>query len=327
MRQSFDRVVRTRPPAKLNLFLELLGKRADGYHEIDTVMVPVDLHDELSIRRVTTPGVRLRAAWQPTEQSFAERLGVAEQPERREQLLHIPTDEGNLVVRALLRMQQSFQADAGFDVELLKRIPAGAGLGGASSDAAAALLCAAELLGLDADEPQLMNIAGEIGSDVPFFLGKCGPINAARARGRGERLESVQLADPLSVVIVYPDQSLSTAEVYANSRVPLQPLDATQMIAAMETGSSDEVAAALHNRLTEPAQKIAARIHEILGLLWQSGAKGCQLTGSGSACFAITESIEAAEAIAAQLRGALEPGAIIMTARTTEVPPSIEMEQ
>jgi len=319
-----NRIARTRPPAKLNLFLELSGKRPDGYHEIDTVMVPIDWCDELTVRRRDRPGVEVRSRWLPSESIVAGRLGISDDPARREEILGLPSGGANLVHRALERVCQRFDAAAGFSAELRKRIPLGAGLGGASSDAAAALRCAALLLGIPADRPALTELAAELGSDVPFFLGLSGrPVAAARARGRGERLDAVRRTPELFFVVAYPAQSLSTAAVYAESRLPQSPNGSEEMIIALDGGSPANVAACLSNRLADPARRRSPRIAKILDGLAQCGLMAGQVTGSGSACFAIAATAERAKVAAATLRGRLQPGALVTPARAIHVPPGI----
>ncbi len=162
-------LARTFPPAKLNLFLELLGRREDGFHEIDTVMVPIDWRDELQVRVTDRDEIRLQVEWRPSIEAIADQLGIELGSEAAATLLSLPTDNTNLVCRALDRFRQTFGTPGGFEAKLLKQIPAGAGMGGASSDAASALRCAAKLHGLALDDPQLTALAAEIGSDVPFL--------------------------------------------------------------------------------------------------------------------------------------------------------------
>ncbi len=289
-------------------------------------MIPIDWRDELTIRAADSPGIRLRTDWLPSEAAIAGQLGVAGHPDRRAALLKIPNDDANLVHRSLKWFGERFGIAGGFDVELLKRIPAGAGLGGASSDAAAALRSAATLFGIAPSDPAVRAIAAELGSDVPFFLGEGSvPVPAARALGRGERLEPLRSAVPLHVVVVFPDESLSTGSVYAQSQVPERPRTAAALIDALSRGSVAEVVAAMHNRLAAPAQKISPRVNEILTELSQSGLMGGLMTGSGSACFAIAGSGAQAETTAKGLSRKLTPGAIVVATQSVVVPPEIEI--
>ncbi|MGI9470456.1 MAG: 4-(cytidine 5'-diphospho)-2-C-methyl-D-erythritol kinase [Rubripirellula sp.] len=328
-------VARTRPPAKLNLFLELLARRDDGFHDIDTVMVPIDWRDELSLQRSSDTDIQLRVQWLPSREVIAQRLGIETDGPQAAALLDIPADESNLVHRALSRFRDTFNIAGGFRCQLDKRIPAGAGMGGASSDAASALQCAAKLNGIPLGAPELYDIAAEIGSDVPFFLGATPsnphetvtpePMDAARATGRGERLEAFRLAAPLHFVVVFPGISLSTAKVYANSHVPPSPQTASGLIAALEGGEPSDFGATMTNRLADPAKKLAPQIGEILESLWQADLRTCQLTGSGSACFAIASSPTEAQRCVNKLRAMHEPGAIVMSTQSTQVPARIDV--
>ncbi|MGB7343750.1 MAG: 4-(cytidine 5'-diphospho)-2-C-methyl-D-erythritol kinase [Pirellulaceae bacterium] len=322
------KIAYTRPPAKLNLFLELIRKRPDGYHEIDTVMVPIDLCDELRLWRTKEPSIELEVDWLPSREIVASRLGFAPDSEQAQALLHLPTDDSNLVSRALNLFSQRFGTEGGFACQLHKRIPAGAGMGGASSDAASALLAAAALCGIPQDESELLEIAASIGSDVPFFFGDHGkPIRAARARGRGEMIDSIPLATPLHFVVVFPAASLSTPTVYGNSTVSCQPGSADAMVASLAAGNLAATQNALSNRLTQSAKEILPRIDEILKTMWRSGMQACQLTGSGSACFAIVSSAEESKQCANRLRSVLEPGAFIVDACGVSLPASVTINR
>ena len=320
-------IARTFPPAKLNLFLELLGRREDGYHEIDTVMVPIDWCDELRVQPIDEDEIRLTVDWAPSLEAVAKELGIGVDSDAAKTLLRLPTDDSNLVSRALKRFRQIHGISNGFAVELTKQIPAGAGMGGASSDAASALRCAATLSGLPLDDPSLVTIAAEIGSDVPFFMGLGGnaPVAAARGTGRGERLESIEMPHPLSLVAVFPAISLSTAEVYSIAQLPTEPASPTQLIDRLASAAVDPFADELVNRLAEPAKKLAPRISEVLESLCRLGLETCQMTGSGSACFAIANSSGQAELVAAEARNQLQPGALVRSVRTITVPASIDL--
>ena len=183
-------------PAKLNLFLEVLDRREDGYHELETLMVPVGIFDSLSFE----PAQPIHGKVGSIE--FAVRGDAA--------AVGIPTDSRNLVVRALGLLRKHSGCTHGAKVELVKRIPSAAGLGGGSSDAAAALELGNRGWGIHFDRKQLTSLAAELGSDVPFFLAH----SAAICRGRGEQVERIAGTVPLHVVIVKPPAALSTAEVY-----------------------------------------------------------------------------------------------------------------
>lgn len=323
---DLERVAHTRPPAKLNLFLELLARRDDGFHEIDTVMVPIDWCDELRVSRTERPGIQLSIDWLPSKQVIARRLGLDPRDAQSQSNFAIPCDESNLVHRALSRFVETFDVEGGFRCQLGKSIPAGAGMGGASSDAASALQSAAALCGLPQNARELFEIAAQIGSDVPFFLGLNGQkIAAGRAQGRGELLSAVSLKSTIHFVVIFSGVTLSTGLVYANSQVSLCPLDADRFITALQSGSGTAFESEMTNRLAEPAKKLAPRINETLESLWRTGLGTCQLTGSGSACFAVASTFREANRYAARLRSNVEPGAVVMTAKNISVPVRVDM--
>jgi 4-diphosphocytidyl-2-C-methyl-D-erythritol kinase len=343
--------ISTNPPAKLNFFLEVVRRRGDGFHDIDTVMSPIDWCDRLTLRRTLEPGIRLRCDWSPSKSAMAKQLGLNDSEAA---ILDIPSGPSNLVHQAIEKFAQAFSIPYGWECQLEKEIPAGAGMGGASSDAASALLCAAALCNVDASDDRIDQIAAEIGSDVPFFLGQKGsntagsssenqsasvggqssvqygdqasqneylshrpqldasmpvistriPYQAARATGRGTKLQPVSIGTSPSLVVAFPGVNLSTAKVYQHCQVPATPLSADGFLQAWKLGDHAAVDSLMTNRLAEPARKLSNQIDEMLESMWHYGARTCQLTGSGSACFAIVDSAEAAIRMAKQMRDA-----------------------
>ncbi len=282
-------------PAKLNLSLAVLARRPDGFHEIESLMVPVTLSDTLTIR----PG-------SGSEIRFAVRFGgglLSPQaaPLRRD----VPTDDSNLVVRAARLLAAEAGETRGLDIELVKAIPSGAGLGGGSSDAAAALSGAAAIWGIDWPRPRVAALAARLGSDVPFFLAR-GP---AIASGRGERLVPVVGMPALHAVIACPAAGLSTAAVYARC-VPDESRRgaAAHLAAAFAAGDLGVALAGIHNTLEPPARELSSEVGRLLEAMTTAGGVRPMLTGSGSACFAITRTQPEAHAIAARLEAAGWPG-------------------
>lgn len=166
-------IVRT---AKLNLFLEVLGKRPDGYHEIETLMCPISLCDELEFRFRDDPRIHLQLELPST-------AGTTDDP-----AWQIPADDRNLVVRSIQSVQAAMGVGGGCTIHLKKRIPAAAGLGGGSSDAAAAIVAAMLAWG-QWDRNLATSIANSLGSDIGFFLGDTTQVGMALATGRGEKCE------------------------------------------------------------------------------------------------------------------------------------------
>jgi 4-diphosphocytidyl-2-C-methyl-D-erythritol kinase len=295
--------VSVRAPAKLNLTLAVLARRADGFHEIESLMVPVTLHDTLRVQISDVPGIRLRVR-------FGGRLITA----AGSALAHdVPSDATNLVVRAAQALAveaglaESLTAACvpGLDIDLVKRIPSGSGLGGGSSDAAAVLVAAARAWGLDVPSDRLAAIGARIGSDVPvFFAG-----GAAIAGGRGERIEPVAGIPPLHAVIARPTAGLSTAAVYAQCTPDAARRGAARQVAtALAAGHVRGAEHLMHNSLELPARSMCSEVDRLLEAFACAGAAHPMLTGSGSACFALVRSSLEARRVAARLDMAGWPG-------------------
>lgn len=329
------RGVAVRAPAKLNLFLELLARRADGYHDIDTVMVPIDCRDTIVIRPSPRDSIQITTRWWPSREYWLETLG---QPQA-DSLIDIPSDERNLIHHAIVATAALVGLAPAFNVEVRKRIPAGAGMGGASSDAAAAIRGIAAMGGIDANDPQLWQIAAQIGSDVPFFLGcqsaatsgvLAPRITAMRATGRGEQLTAVLLAKPLRFIIAYPATSLSTGKVYGECVVPSHPMSADPMVEALSEGDAVKIGKAMVNRLSDPAFKISAMVRDLLEQMWRCELPRCQLTGSGSACFSLLDDFDDADLLVTRLRTRLRSTSLnaqIIRAKTITIPQRVHAWQ
>lgn len=270
-----------RAPAKLNLTLEVVAKRPDGYHAIESLMLPVDLCDELEFRR--TDGELSLTCDAPG----------------------IPTDGRNLVLKAAEALRERTGSRFGAAIHLNKRIPHEAGLGGGSSDAATALLALNELWELNLAPAELATVAAEIGSDVAFFLVQ----SAAWCTGRGEIAVPVTTGQQLDAVIVKPSVGLSTKEIYGRVSVPARPVDGTPARDALRAGDKDALGRALFNRLQAPAFAVAPAVESLYRELAALGPLGCQLSGSGSALFALCRDALEANRIAAAIRAvcAIDP--------------------
>lgn len=328
-------IARTSPPAKLNLFLEIPARRHDGYHAIDTVMTAIDWRDELTVESVADPQVTLTADWLPSAAAIADQLGLDHDKSQAPELLRIPTGPKNLVVMALEAFRRRFGIRSGFHATLEKRIPAGAGMGGASSDAAHAISCAAQIHQLTNETKTLHEIAASIGSDVPFFLPTGDPATeiavnaaglAAHATGRGERITPLQMRTSIHFVVAYPAVSLSTAAVYGRLIVPERPVSSSLFRAALQRGDVAGMSATMMNRLSEPALEILPQLGDLLESLWQSGLQPCQLTGSGSACYGIANDGPHAQGVVKRLLIELQPGVLLRAARTVSAAAPIEIE-
>jgi 4-diphosphocytidyl-2-C-methyl-D-erythritol kinase len=277
-----------RAPAKLNLSLAVVARRPDGFHEIESLMVPVTLHDTLRVRRRDDDAITLAVR-------YAGRLAGAD---GRALARDVPVDDSNLVVRAARALRAEAGVTAGLDIELVKEIPSGAGLGGGSSDAAAVLLAAARAWGLGWPRERLAVIGAAIGSDVPWFF----TASAAVVRGRGESVTPVEGVPPLPAVIACPATGLSTAAVYAACTPDAARRgDAQRLAAALNAGGLPAAVPLMHNALEAPARGLCGDVDRLLAALARVGAVAPRLTGSGSACFAICRTASEARGIAARL--------------------------
>ncbi len=267
-RGSTEVVLRT--SAKVNLALEVLGKRGDGYHEIATVLQAVDLFDRLKLEAADTLSLH------------------TDDPD-------LPTDDGNLVIRAARLLQKAAGVEAGARIRLIKRIPVAAGLGGGSSDAAATLWGLHRLWRLRWPKARLQELAVELGMDVPFFLGS----GRAVARGRGERLTVLPGGGGYALVLVNPRVPLSTREVYG--RVPegwrAEPTGTERVIEALRTRNVTKIAAALTNNLERVVEPVLPVIGRMKAALLAAGALGAIMSGSGPTVFGMARSLDHARQI------------------------------
>jgi 4-diphosphocytidyl-2-C-methyl-D-erythritol kinase len=278
--------IEVQAPAKLNLFLELLGKRSDGYHEIETLIVGIQIFDTLIFAPRTTGEIDLTCRW-----------AAANGEKDRTIYGDIPLGSQNLVWRALEQLRKEVGINKGASVLLVKRIPAAAGLGGGSSDAAAALVAANIGWQLNLPPERLAAIAAKIGSDVPFFLAAGGAI----CRGRGEQIEGI-IARRLHTVVVRPPIGIATRDVYEKCRVADQRAAVDPIRSALVRGAPQEVAEAMTNRLQPAAAGITPWIDELKNRMQFEAVLGHQMSGSGSSYFGICRSARNARRVAARLR-------------------------
>ena len=280
-------VVTVFTPAKLNLFLEVLGKRPDGFHEIETLMVPVGLCDTLALESTESGAVDGTCHWNLPRAA----LGAGSAAK-------LPSLDDNLAVRAARKLREVSGVTAGATIRLVKRIPLEAGLAGGSSDAAAALVAANIAWRLDWPLVRLAPIAAELGSDVPFFLER----RPAICRGRGERIERQDRLSPLSFVIVQPPTGLSTAAVYAQCSPAQAPRSASALVDAWRRGRTADLGRLLFNRLQEAAAGISPWIDRVRNEFKKLDFVGHQMTGSGSGYFGLCRHARHARRLAAALR-------------------------
>ena len=277
--------------AKVNLYLDVLSKRPDGTHELFTLFERVSLHDRLSVEPVPGNGIELSC----------------DDP-------RLPTDGSNLVVRAAELYRRRSGWREGIRVQLTKRVPVAAGLGGGSSDAAATLLALQELSGGALPSPELLLCARELGADVPFFLS-----GTARAigRGRGDEIEPLPPAGPLLWhLLVTADFPIPTKVVYGGLRLTGPGPDATLLLRVLKEGPLSSVRDHLFNALEPTVERLYPGIREVKSAIETVGGLAHpRVSGSGSTVFAVAGSREEAEAAAEKIRRA-RPGWRLCVAST-----------
>ena len=254
-------------PCKVNLLLNILGRRADGFHELETVMQPVRLFDRLQFTRAAT-GLELTCS-EPS----------------------LPTDAGNLVHRAATAFLQQTGIKDGVRIHLEKKIPLAAGLGGGSGNAATTLLALNELFGLPLGPGQLQQIAASLGSDIPFFLQN----KPALAIGRGENvtpLEPFPALGAAAFLLIHPGFGIATAWAYKElARFPAalngQPGRAQKLVELLNTTDLSTAGTAFYNSLEAPALEKYPLLALYQDFLRAQGAPAVLMSGSGSTTFAI----------------------------------------
>ena len=285
-------MIRFRAPAKLNLYLRVLGRRPDGYHEIETLFERIDLADELTIE--AHPDRLLLTCTDPA----------------------LSCGEDNLVLKAARVLQQVSGTSRGASLHLLKRIPIAAGLGGGSSDAAAALLGLNQLWGLGLGPGRLQELAATLGSDVPFFLCES---PWAIGRGRGETCEPLESSRQLAQVLVVPDAALSTKEIYAASRFGLT-ASAPSISMIRHAFSNGPALAGLAQGLWNDLEPEAIRRCPVISViqthLRDLGCLGTRVSGSGPAVFGLCRDARHAQRVAEAMHAQAAPGWRVELAQT-----------
>jgi len=294
VRREKERVI-VLAPAKLNLFLEILSKRDDGFHEIETLMTAVDIFDTLELVSQQASELTLSCRWANGVRAY-QSVGS---PACRDVVLgDLPQGDDNIVMRAVRLLRQRSGTSAGAEIYLNKRIPSAAGLGGASSDAAAALVAANTAWGIGWSDSELSSLAAELGSDVPFFLGS----GAAICRGRGEKVEAVTGLGNLHFVVVRPPEGLSTVDVFRVCEVPTQHVNVKEVTSLFQRGRITEASRMLVNRLQQPAESLSRWIGRLRDAFQASDCLGHQMSGSGSSYFGVCRSARHARRVAQTLR-------------------------
>jgi 4-diphosphocytidyl-2-C-methyl-D-erythritol kinase len=247
--------------AKINWYLAVHGRRPDGYHEIETLFQEISLSDELEIEPISEAECILSG--------FPGSLPL----------------HHNLIWRAWSLVHQRYPQAGGINVRITKNIPQGGGLGGGSSNAAVTLKAVSELFHLGASVVELESMAAMLGSDTAFFVrGGC-----AIGRGRGEKLKRVNVTKPITVVLVFPDEAISTAEAYSRlAALPRKPpaTGMSELVAALQSGNTTAVAALVHNDFEAVVSQFDW-YRKCKECLLGAGCVGAILSGSGSSVIGI----------------------------------------
>ncbi len=270
-----DEVIKLRAPAKINLSFRILGRRTDGYHEIETQMAPVSVFDELTITRPEGPGEIELVCDDPT----------------------LPSDGDNLAVHAARLFLENAGIVHPLRIELTKKIPHGAGLGGGSSDAASVFLGVDELFRAGMSERQLAELAAQIGSDVPFFIYQ----SAARCCGRGEMVRPNELSKSLSLLLLKPPFGVPTSWAYKH-------WTESKELPGIRYEEQEFEGFSFVNDLERPVFEKYIFLAEIkMWLLRQPEVGAAMLSGSGSTLFAVLRDPSEAEVLAQRAKAELDP--------------------
>lgn len=284
-------------PAKLNLFMDVLGRRGDGYHDLETLMVPIRLFDDLTFTSTSVAAgkpagelkLTIQSAWPVRPPPYSD---------------DIPSGNENLVIRALNLFRQRSGCNLGATIRLVKRIPMAAGLGGGSSDAATALRLANRGWRINWGESRLLQLASELGSDIPFFLSR----GAAICRGRGERIERLPPLPGYHFVVVKPAVSLHTPDVFrahdtfADSEPRSAAGQVNRLVANLYLRGWQEISVRMHNQLQTAAASLSPVVEKLRTVFGQLDFVAHQLSGSGSAYFGLCRHAQQARRFANVLR-------------------------
>ena len=251
-------------PAKINLTLDVLHRRQDGYHELEMIMQTINLKDRVTVEVIPEQAIKIHTNHK-----------------------ELPIDGRNIAYKAAKMMIKEFNLDAGFKIHLHKKIPVGAGLAGGSSNAAAVILAINELFGLKRSKEELMILGKRIGADVPFCIQK----GTVLASGIGEKLKVLNKIPKLSLLLVKPPYSVSTKEVYNRldiSHIKQRP-ETKAMIDSINRQDVNGIASHLCNVLEEVTLKLHPELEVIKNLMFQGGALGSLMSGSGPTIFGVFE--------------------------------------
>ena len=263
--------------AKINISLRVVSKRSDGYHELDSLMLPIELHDSLIISKLQNSSDNF-----VTVDDFSNGL------------IHY-----NLASSAINALSNKYGFKDKFRVYIHKVIPMQAGLGGGSSNAAFTMKTVCSMMKLNPSEEELMELAAPLGADIPFFI-RCLP---SRAQGIGEKLQPLEVKNNYYCLIVKPTAGCSTKAVFAiaDEKETYNPVDIDTVVQALKDGDDDLLAQSIGNSLEEAAISLVPEIAQIKEALKAAGLKIVMMSGSGSAVFALSTDQSLIKKVAKQL--------------------------
>lgn len=263
--------------AKINLGLDVTGKRANGYHDVKMIMQTINLYDKLRFKIINANKITME-----TNLSF------------------LPTDHRNLVVQIVQYFKDTYSIKEGVFIDLYKVIPVGAGMAGGSTDAAATIYGMNELFELGLTMEEMLTIGAKFGADIPYCL----IGGTVLAEGIGEELTVLNPLPEVHLVVAKPKISVSTAYVYGNLDLEgdINHPDIDGMVEAIKANEIDGVVSRLGNVLEDVTIKGYKEVEETKKAIIATGAKGALMTGSGSAVFGIYESVDDAKAAALVLK-------------------------
>lgn len=262
MRRSLMKQVELKALAKINLGLDVLGKRENGYHDVRMIMQTIYLYDHVKIEKKEEPGIEMTT-----------------------NLSYLPVDEKNIAFKAAQMLSDEFELKQGVKITLEKHIPVAAGLAGGSTNAAAVLFGMNKLFGLHLSQKELMKRGVSLGADVPYCIMR----GTVLAEGIGEELSVLPAMPKCTVLIAKPPINVSTKMVYEefDSVEKICHPDIDGIIAGLENESIDEISAHMGNVLEEVTIKNYPVIEEIKNAMKQCGATGAMMSGSGPTVFGI----------------------------------------
>ena len=268
--------MKVRAFAKINLCLDVLRRKDNGYHEVEMVMTNVDIFDVLEIKELEEKKILLK--------SYNTDLAM---------------DETNLIYKAIVLLQKEAGKDFGIELSLEKNIPMEAGMAGGSADAAATLKAVNELFKLNISKDRLMELGASLGADIPF----CIMGGTALANGIGEKLKSLKPLPKMKILIAKPNTGLSTKKVYESldienlNKSGFRHREVKEMVSVIESDKDEktkikEIADSLNNILELPSIKLLPFIEDIKKTMMDNNCLGCLMSGSGTAVFGIFDNDE-----------------------------------